>query len=121
MRRIVGRGDSDAVDVTFDVREVPRRELGQHLLADVRHVQLDDREAEHGRHSLWTGRRARRDDEVPQRHQDERVLAAKSGSAVERPPGVEVAKFLLDLRAPLLERWPPLGGFECVDDQGSIA
>src|SRR4030095_11254770 len=42
--RILGCGDGYTIDVAFNVGEVARRELGQHLLADVRHVQLDDRE-----------------------------------------------------------------------------
>ncbi len=113
--RIVGRRDGYAVDVAFHVREMPGRELGQHLLADVRHVQLDDREAKYRRDGLWTGSWACGYDKVAKGNQDERVLTAKSGSSIERQPGVEVSKFLLELRSPFVEWWLPLRCLECVD------
>ena len=97
--RIISRDDRDAIDVSFNMRESAATRL-QHLLADIRHVQFDDREAEHGRNGLRTRTRSPRDHEVSQRHEDQRILAAKHGSAIESPPCAEVPIFLLDLRAP---------------------
>src|SRR6187551_2673519 len=47
LRGIVRTRDRDAIDVALGMNEVALRELGQHLLADVRHVQLHDGEPEH--------------------------------------------------------------------------
>jgi len=94
--------------------EVSRGEFGQHLLPDVRHVELDDREPEHGSYGLWTWSWSCRYDEVSQRHDDQGILAPKRGPAIERPARIEVAEFLFDLRTPSLERRTPVSGLERV-------
>ena len=78
----------------------------------MRHVQLDDREAEHGRNGLRTGTRSPGTTRLRNGTRIRRILAAKHGSAIESAPGLKVPIFLLDLRAPFARAGAPLRGFE---------
>jgi hypothetical protein len=89
------------------VNEVPLRQFRKHLLPDVGHVQLNDREAEYRCNCLRTRCGRCLHDAIAQRGDEQRVFIAERG-AIESAAGLEVGEFLLELGTPARENRGPV-------------
>ena len=108
LRRLPGVGDGHAIAIGIGRREVALGELRQHRLADVAHVELQDREAEDGGDRLRSVAGDGRRDQVAQRGDDQRlVVGAEQAPGVEGAAGVEGGQLEPELRLQPFERLRP--------------